>query len=327
MQPLAPVTRRCSTATQLFKRCGPRLAAAIGIAIVFGACSSAATVAGSPSNGEARGSTATPGEQSPGSSGQPTDPASTPEGTPSLVFRVETAGGFVAPDGLLGRLPVVEVLDDGAVYVQGPQVMIYPGPLLPNIQVHVISPAALARLVELAREKDLLRDASYEQPLIADAPTTVITIVSDGHTYTQRAYALGEAVDVDAGMSIADREARANLRAFIDALVNVPSSAIVTPDRAYVAGAYRIFVGPEQPGGDPSLVQQPIEWPLASDLATIGSAVPNAGAERRCIVVEGGDAGALRPLLERANVLTPFVSNGRRFSLIVRPLLPGESGC
>lgn len=326
MQTLTPTTPRRPAPASLFRRAGPRLAAVIGIAIVMSACSSGAGLADRRSIG-ATGSTATPGEESPGSSSQPSDPISSPEGTPGLVFRVETVGGFVAPDALLGRLPTVEVRDDGSVYVQGPQVMIYPGPLLPNIQVHVISPAALARLVALAREKDLLRDASYEQPLIADAPTTVITIVSDGHTYTQRAYALSEAADVDAAMSIADREARANLRAFIDALTNVPSNAIVSPDRPYVAGAYRIFVGPEQAGADPNLVQQPIAWPLGTDLATIGSVVPNAGPDRRCVVVDGADARTLRPLFERANVLTPFMSNGRRYSLIVRPLLPGEAGC
>ncbi|HEY6056737.1 MAG TPA: hypothetical protein VIV06_01835 [Candidatus Limnocylindrales bacterium] len=264
----------------------------------------------------------------------PASPSPNPSASPSagpgasLLFRVEWEGGFVAPSALIGRLPIVSVYADGRVITQGPQIEIYPGPILPNLQVRRISQTAIDRLVSLARERELLRDASYDYPGIADATTTVLTLVVDGTTYTQKAYALAEAADVDATLLPADREGRAAIRAFIDALENVPSSEVTSPDEPYVALAYRLFVAPaEAVPADPNMVQAPVDWPLPSDLATIGTAWPNGGSFDRCAVVDGPDAATLRPILATANTLTPFVSNGVRYQLIVRPLLPDEAGC
>ena len=50
------------------------------------------------------------------------------------MFRATWEGGFVTPESLLARLPIVVVYADGRVITQGPQIDIYPGPLMPNLQ-------------------------------------------------------------------------------------------------------------------------------------------------------------------------------------------------
>jgi len=42
-------------------------------------------------------------------------------------------------------------------------------------------------------------------------------------------------------------------------------------------------------------------------------------------VVAGAGAATLQPILDRANALTPFMSGGTTFSLLVRPFLPEEA--
>jgi hypothetical protein len=58
---------------------------------------------------------------SPSSTPKPVDPD-----TP--IFRVSWDGGFVTPEMLIGRLPIIVVYADGRVITQGPQLAIYPGP-------------------------------------------------------------------------------------------------------------------------------------------------------------------------------------------------------
>ena len=73
-------------------------------------------------------------------------------------------------------------------------------------------------------------------------------------------------------------------------------------------------------------IQPASDWPLA-DLATTGEPVENSPIEVRCQVVEGEDLRVVLPLLQGANALQTFSSEGELYSLIVRPLLPGETGC
>src|SRR6185312_17432162 len=52
-----------------------------------------------------------------------------------LVLRVAYTGGFVTPQVVVSRLPLVSVYGDGRVLTEGPTPAIYPGPALPNLQV------------------------------------------------------------------------------------------------------------------------------------------------------------------------------------------------
>ena len=54
-------------------------------------------------------------------------PSPKPVDPDKVIFRVSWEGGFVTPETLLARLPVVVVYADGRVITQGPVPMIYPG--------------------------------------------------------------------------------------------------------------------------------------------------------------------------------------------------------
>lgn len=262
------------------------------------------------------------GGTSPSTSPNPLDPA-------QAVFSVGWENGFVAPGAILGRLPMVVVYGDGRVISQGPRIAIFPGPLMPNIQVRTLSAEAPGRLIELARTSGLLRTVRYDFPGIADAPDTVLTIKLDGSTYRVAASALAEARDAGPGIAVdaATTQGRAALRGFIDTLTGLPDTAFVDASHAYAPTALRIYAG--KPGllepSDLPLRQPLVDWPLA-DLATAGTAVANQNG-MRCQVIEGADLAKVVPLLVNANALSTVVSSGAQYSLIVRPLLPDETGC
>lgn len=257
-----------------------------------------------------------------------------PSPTPNLdrvVFRVDWDGGFVAPGTILGRLPQIVVYADGRVVMPGPQIEIYPGPLMPALQVRTLTPDALARLVQLAKDKGLLRDAHYDFAGIADATTTVLTLDVDGHRYTVSAYALMEAgADGSAwadAMDDASKAGRAALREFIDALTGVPESGYAGPWATYAPTALRLYAAPAGARPDDMVpAGDPVAWPLA-DLAVAGTPVGDGSLGFRCQVVTGADLAKVRPVLDDANQLTVFRSGDGAWALIVRPLLPGETGC
>lgn len=259
-------------------------------------------------------------------------PSSKPVDPDKVIFRVSWEGGFVTPEMLLGRLPTVAVYADGRAITQGPVLAIYPGPFMPNLQERTLSEAALERLIELAREKDLLKDAHYDFHGIADAADTVLEINLDDKSYRVSAYALAEAgfdgeIAPQIELEPVEVEGRAALREFIDALMTVPETDYVDQPHAYEFESLRLYVKPaeivensEFPGEQP-----PIAWPL-DDLATSGTAIDNPSADR-CLVVEGDDLETVLPLLQGANQLSVFESEGALYSLIPRPLYPDESGC
>ena len=87
----------------------------------------------------------------------------------------------------------------------------------------------------------------------------------------------------------------------------------------------RVYVEPG-PARDLGLQEPPLDWPLATPLATFGSPVADRQGLRYA-TVEGAELATLRPLLAQANQLTPWRSAGAEYALVVRPLLPDESGC
>lgn len=265
-------------------------------------------------------------------------PSAAPSGPPAsgdpasadrALFRVTQDGGFVAPGAILGRLPVIVVYPDGRVIAQGPQIEIYPGPLMPNLQEHTLTAEALARLIALARDHDLLRTIHYDFPGIADATDTVLTIELDGATHKVSAYALAEGgVGGGAGVPVdgATMQGRAALRDFIDVLTGLPADAFMDQEHPYAADRIRIYAGKGIVAHDVQLPQPVIDWPLA-DLATAGQAVVDRAVDVRCQALTGDDLKTVLPLLQQANVLTTFRSGGQPYGLIVRPLLPGEPDC
>jgi hypothetical protein len=222
------------------------------------------------------------------------------------------------------------VFGDGSVISQGPQILIYPGPLLPGLQVQRLNEAGMRKLLDAAAAAGLLvPDVTYEQHSVADAPTSFFTLIADGCTHHVNADALLE-TDNTTGLDQKTIDARARLLAFRNALGDLPT--LVGKDNVadggmFEATSYRI-VTREEPAGSGSTGSPvtSVKWPLATALAKFGEPLA-AGMVERCGVVSGADAETLRPLFEKANAETHWSSGSKSWYLRVRPLLPDESGC
>jgi hypothetical protein len=265
--------------------------------------------------------------------GAGSEPSPSPSPTPppdSLVLRVETGGGFVAPSFALRQVPEFTLLADGRVITQGPQITIYPGPALPNLLMRSLTPEGVQAVVDAAREAGLDGpDHAYDRQTVADAPTTTFTFVDGGRTHVISVYALdvGGAPIADAGGSD-EAQARQALSEFRSKLFDLERwlpAGSVGPESSFDADEVRVYVQ-EPATSDPTLAQEPVDWPLDDPLATFGEPVPDQQA-LRCGTVTGADLDTLRPLFEQSNELTPWRSEGRSYTLILRPLLPDESGC
>lgn len=252
-----------------------------------------------------------------------------PTGPDDLVLRLRYVGGFAPPSAHLVDLPAVSVYGDGTVIVPGAVPAIYPGPALPNLQRATITPAGMQLLLAAARDAGLLgRDVHYDLGGIMDASTAEFTLNAEGGVHTVSAYALMEGGEEPQGPDAAVAEARARLARLQTQLGNLDGllGGELGAWTAYRPDAIQLLVSPGAPDAQ-GLAQQPIAWPLSTPLATFGTALPELFQGQRCGVVDGDDAEALLPLLATANSLTPWTDDDSVFGMIVRPLLPGETGC
>jgi hypothetical protein len=283
-----------------------------------------------------------------------------PTGADDLVLRVDTSGGFVPIQVGLRSIPGFSLYGDGRLVVTGPTIEIYPGPALPNlIERTVTEEGVQAVLAEAERAGLLDGDASYPYPCVADLPTTTFTVNANGQTHVTTADALGvegsgatgasgsgpggaaqgsagEGSAPEPGASIprgpsggcqgADVDARQRLSAFDAKLGDLGSwlpEGSLGPERPYTPTELRVFVTAYR--ADPQLRQRPVRWPLARPLDPFGERA--AAFEGRCGVLTGDEAATLLAAAREANELTPWTSDGRRFALVFRPLLPDEHTC
>ncbi|MFI7493727.1 hypothetical protein ACH9D2_03250 [Kocuria sp. M4R2S49] len=272
--------------------------------------------------------------ETPTTSSAPSAPAVPAEG---LVIEVAHTGGFVTPEMLASRLPLVSVHADGRVITQGPQIAIYPPPALPSLQVQHVDEDAVAVLVGRALRAGVDESADLGSPPVADLPSTRFTVRTRDETYVREVYALGAETPpgppgedrpggTDDTLTPEQRAARAELQALVQELSD-PASVLpedaVGAQEAYVpeavAGVVTEWRDPQN-GAEP----QPVPWP--------GPPLPGEPLEPRlglsCVLATGEQARAVLDAARTADTLTPWVSeDGERWSVALRPLLPHEEGC
>ncbi len=258
----------------------------------------------------------------PGGAGPSGHESSAPADADALVLRVEHIGGFVAPDQMVGRLPVVSVYTDGRVITQGPQILIYPGPALPNLLVQQLDPATVRGLIDKAVEAGVRSGADLGQPGVADAPTTRITVAAPGGTRTLDAVALTEAQADDPQLTVAQRAARAKLAAFVQELSDLSAAKGMPEAQPYQPEAVAALARPYTKPSD-GLPKQPdpVAWP--------GPALPGEtlSGTTGCVTASGSDAAKVLAAATAANAITPWTSGGKQWSVVFRPLQPDETGC
>jgi hypothetical protein len=285
---------------------------AITLGLLTGACANAST------NGTADGGTG-------GAGG-----ISYPTQADQVVLRIEQGGGFVTLQYNLTSIPLFSLFGDGLVVSPGAQIDIYPGPALPALTRERLSADAIQQLLQAAVDAGLNTDRSYTDlgsVGIADAATTTFTLTIDGTTHTTEVYALNELGPKPDGMSREEYQARRDLSAFQAKATDLswlPQDAI-SDQGSYQPSALRLFASDYQ--ADPNLTEPPIGWPLSTALSTFGDPVQGGMSGIRCGVVAADAAATLLPLVEQANQLTPWTSEGTRYGILFRPLLPDESGC
>jgi hypothetical protein len=260
-----------------------------------------------------------------------------PTGPNELVLRIESGGGLVAPGFLVGQIPMLSIYGDGRVVVPGAQIDIYPGPALPSVVAYRISEEGIQKILENAQAAGLLGpDAHYDDPFVADLPTTTFTVYAGGGKHVISAYGLAEATGNDAQLDPDVRRARAALYQFEQKVGDVRGflgpTVVVEPEAQYQPTTMRIYVTaavPDQSGGLQPNFQ---DWPLTTPLAEFGAPTSPSNGQlntggMRCGTVTGDDLKTLMPKLQVSNQLTFWRSGAETYQLILRPLLPDESGC
>jgi hypothetical protein len=247
--------------------------------------------------------------------------SSSPAAGDGLVLRMIREGGFVPAELIPGRVPEVSVYADGRVITEGPQIAIYPGPALPNLQVVDAGREKVAELVKQAVAAGVRGGADFGQPGVADAPSTRIDVVVDGQTQSVSVMALNEASPDDPRLTPAQRDARAKLAAFAEELREFGNTPGAKPYRAERVAALA------QPWSAPNdgLPSQPpaVAWP--------GPALPGESLSPNiklgCVTAAGAEATELLDAAAKANQNTPWTSGPETYRVTFRPLLPDETGC
>jgi len=251
-----------------------------------------------------------------------------PTGADELVLRVEYQGGFVPYEFTLSSMPVWSLYGDGTLITQGPQIEIYPQPALPSLVRTHITEDGVQAILEAAKDAGLMDgDANYGDQCIADAATTVFTTNANGSTSVVSAYALdvGEPAGTCGGKQDAKaREALAEFQAKMGDLKSWLPQGSVGADEPFDPTEMRVYVLAYQ--GDPELPQKAMDWPLDTPLSAFGEPLAD-GPQTRCGVITGQEFEQVYGAAQSANQLTPWVSEGTKYRLILRPLLPDEHTC
>ncbi len=316
-----------------------------GIALLLAACGPAgpsgsvpaesATPPATPSTAPTRNTTPPP------TAGQPPTPGSPSPGTESptptaapalLILRVSSEGGFIAPAASLAAIPTVSVYADGRIITAGPADLMAPGPLLAPIEVRTLDQAGVSAIEAAIRAAGLDEPSTGGPGIPGDTGSTVFAVSLDGTTVTTRLASNGPGGPGrpgggGGGGGDAGRAAAFDL---LGGLLDETRAwgGSVPSAQPYRPSAYRLFVAPGAPPADPGATRAPVAWPLATALDAFGrAAVPDRGiAGLRTGVVLGADAATLAPVLAAATQATAFTSDGKEWTLYVRPLLPDELG-
>ena len=286
-----------------------RVLAVVGLAVVAPACGSDGAQQSSPASDSALPPVAT-GDPAVGGYTHPT-------GSEVVVISYAELGGFTTRAFTFQQTPAVLVSGDGQVFSPGAQIEIYPGPLLPAVQVQTITETGIQNLLAAADDAGLLADIDYTiDSNVADASTATVTISANGETWTHEAYALGFA-GPDGVEPTPERQA---LLAFVTQLTelsklagaeNLGETALFEPTEYAIEATPVDDLSAYGADGIEPVVE---EWP-----ADVSIRLTDATT---CVTLPASEIGEL---LAAANQLTFFTDADLIHEVVARPVLPGST--
>ena len=236
-----------------------------------------------------------------------------PEGADDVVISYAELNGFTPREFAFRQPPNILISGDGRVFTPGAQIEIYPGPLLPAVQVQTITEAGIQNVLAAADEAGLLADLDLtEDSLVADASTATVTINATGETWVHEAYAL-DFPGPDGDQTTPARQALRDFLAQLSDLAtlagpeNLGESALFEPD-AYAIQA--IPVDDVAAYGTDGIEPTVEEWPSDVSVRLADAAT--------CAVVPADEIG---DLLAGADQLTFFADAGVTYQ-VARPPRP-----
>ena len=234
----------------------------------------------------------------------------------SVLLIVKDEGGFVPIEFIVGQGPRLVLLRDGTLIVTGPQIEIFPQPLLPNYQSIQLDDETMLFVLE---ELDALGFGDIDSEvndeaanMVADASTTVTTFYNQDGPHTFSVYALG--LDTQVG------DARVPILAnLVNRLSEIGFNQSGEP---YQWRALEVMAGVPQLPAEPEFVDVR-SWPLEAGY----DEMTDIGFGWRCASYEGDEAQALLATFAEASQVTTWDDGGTAYSIKVRPLFPGEQPC
>ena len=241
-----------------------------------------------------------------------------PNGADDVVIEYAEVGGFMPREFAFSQTPNVLISGDGRSFSPGAQIEIYPGPLLPAVQVLTLGEAGIQEALAAADDAGLFADIDYDEPTnIADASTARVTINVNGETYVHSAYALGGGGGLGGGSDVLSTERQALLD-FIDELTALalpgPESAtdIFAPTEF---GIEALVVDDLAVYGTDGIEPTVVAWPTSAGVRLADAAT--------CTLVSAVEVG---DVLMSANQLTFFQDGDDTvYQVLVKPILPGAS--
>jgi len=291
-----------------------RLPLVIASILLVAACSSS----GGASPGSDSGSSPSPGASA------DAEGLTHPTGADEVVLRMEEGGGFVPIEFNATNVPVFTLYGDGRVVFQDANPIPPPangGPTIhPPLRTAVLSEEQIQALLDFAITEGGLAVARerYDNPMIADAPTTTFTIRAGGVEKTVAVYALG--LESEPGP---DSSVKAALVKLAERLRSFDQGGAL-PSDPYQPQAFRGALWEVGPG-----VGAPKPWPW-TDLAPADFTAPAApngvGFPSRDLTEAQLEALGLGTPSGAVSGLTFTGPDGKVYGFAIRPLLPDEIG-
>lgn len=255
-------------------------------------------------------------------SDEPGEAAGTPTPPPEpdqVILTIGFEGGFAPVEAIYDPLPQYVLFSDGRLVYQGPVVAIYPGLLLPNLQVAQLDDDQMFEILTLVEDLGLpsITDERNENlddaGIIADAPDTVFTYFDEAGEHRLAIYALGASPEPSDPQVVAAQR-------LVDTVNNLSATAPqlgeYEVERLHIVISDGSFLAAEEGAAA-------IPWPLTR----APSQFTPVGFELQCSVFEGNDAEEAMAALQGANQLTLWEESPDLYRPIPRPLFPGEVGC